>query len=97
MLSFRAFRKVGMALSSSLSNSGSTSKWRRLRMQVLKRDGFVCFYCGMEANTVDHIVPRSKIVGHDADTLDNLVAACSKCNYAKGGRFFDAGKTQVGS
>ena len=42
----------------------------------------------MEANTVDHIVPRSKIVGHDADTLDNLVAACSKCNYAKGGRFF---------
>ena len=75
-------------MASSLSNKGSTSKWRRLRAQVLRRDQNVCFYCGQYADTVDHIVPRSKLINENADTIDNLVAACKKCNYSKGGRFF---------
>ena len=37
---------------------------------------------------MDHIVPRSKLINENADTPDNLVAACAKCNYSKGGRFF---------
>jgi 5-methylcytosine-specific restriction endonuclease McrA len=75
-------------MASSLSNKGSTSKWRRLRAQVLRRDNNTCFYCGQYADTVDHIVPRSKLIDQNADTVDNLVAACKKCNYSKGGRFF---------
>jgi len=76
-------------MASYLKRNGSTSQWRRLRSQILKRDGYICFYCGGEATTVDHIVPRSKLIDQNADTPDNLVAACAKCNYAKGGRFFD--------
>jgi 5-methylcytosine-specific restriction endonuclease McrA len=75
-------------MTSSLSNKGSTSKWRRIRAQVLRRDQNTCFYCGGHANTVDHIVPRSKLVDQNADTLDNMVAACVQCNSSKGGRFF---------
>jgi hypothetical protein len=36
------------------------------------------------------LIPR-KLNG--LDTMDNLVAACSKCNYSKGGRFFVSAKT----
>ena len=75
-------------MASYLKNTGSTSQWRRLRQQILARDHHTCFYCGGEATTVDHIVPRSKLVNEQADTPDNLVAACKKCNYSKGGRFF---------
>ena len=76
-------------MASYLKGNGSTSQWRRLRSQILKRDAYTCFYCGGEATTVDHIVPRSKLIDQNADTPDNLVAACAKCNYSKGGRFFD--------
>lgn len=82
-------------MASYLKRNGSTSQWRRLRSQILKRDGHTCFYCGGEATTVDHIVPRSKLIDQNADTPDNLVAACAKCNYAKGGRFFDSGRTPM--
>lgn len=80
-------------MASYLKRNGSTSQWRRLRSQILKRDGYICFYCGGEATTVDHIVPRSKLIDQNADTPDNLVAACAKCNYAKGGRFFGSAST----
>ncbi len=77
-------------MASSLSGKGSTRKWRTIRAAILKRDQNTCFYCGDYADTVDHIVPRSKMIGENADTYDNLVAACRKCNYSKGGRFFDS-------
>lgn len=28
------------------------------------------------------------LIDQNADTVDNLVAACKKCNFSKGGRFF---------
>ena len=62
-----------------------TRTWRKTRERILRRDLFICFYCGQEANTVDHVIPR-RLGGLDSD--DNLVAACSRCNYSKGGRFF---------
>lgn len=74
-----------MSKQSALSRNGSTSKWRKIRERVLVRDGYTCYYCGSPANTVDHIIPRR--LGGD-DSMDNLVAACKKCNYSKGGRFF---------
>ena len=75
---------------SSLKQSGSTSKWRRIREQIIRRDG-CCQQCGAEEKlSVDHIVPRS--LGGD-DNPSNLQVLCSSCNSAKGGRFFERAKT----
>jgi 5-methylcytosine-specific restriction endonuclease McrA len=75
---------------SALRDSGSTRQWRSIRERILRRDGFICQYCAQEATTVDHVIPR-RLGGLDTD--DNLVAACSKCNYSKGGRFFVSKRT----
>ncbi len=73
---------------SSLSNKGSTTKWRKLRDEVIRRDGGTCQRCGMPGNHVDHIVPRRLADPSIADSLDNLQLLCSNCNLRKGGRFF---------
>ena len=59
--------------------------WRKLRGQVLMRDGCSCRYCGAEARMADHVVPRKR---GGADALDNLVACCGACNKAAGNRIF---------
>lgn len=54
------------------------------RREVLKRDNYTCQYCGSTRRlTIDHVVPRSKGGTH---TWDNVVAACERCNSAKGDR-----------
>ena len=70
---------------SALRSTGSTRQWTKIRERILRRDGYICQYCGQEANTVDHVVPR-RLGGNDVD--DNLVSACRRCNLSKGGRFF---------
>ena len=50
------------------------------RRGVLRRDGFRCGYCSKSANTIDHILPKSR---GGQDTWENLVACCLKCNNAK--------------
>jgi 5-methylcytosine-specific restriction endonuclease McrA len=67
-----------------------TRTWRKTRERILRRDGFICQYCAQEADTVDHVIPR-RLGGLDSD--DNLVAACQRCNYSKGGRFFARHRT----
>jgi len=49
---------------------------------IKARDG-MCAYCGGQAETVDHIVPRSR---GGTLTWDNAVAACVKCNHRKANR-----------
>ena len=63
-----------------------SKKWKDLRLQVLARDGYVCYVCGGEADQVDHLFPRAK----GGDTFDqfNCAAICRKCNLVKGSRFF---------
>ena len=58
----------------------STAQWKKIRLKVLNRDAYTCAYCGDTANEVDHIWPKSK---GGEDTLDNLVAACRRCNILK--------------
>ena len=58
----------------------NSSTWKKLRLRILNRDGRECYWCGMEANTVDHIVPVAK---GGTDDPENLVAACRKCNFSK--------------
>jgi len=75
---------------SSLKGTGSSNKWRKIREQIIRRDG-CCQMCGSEERlSVDHIVPRT--LGGD-DNPSNLQVLCSSCNSSKGGRFFDRGRT----
>lgn len=60
-----------------------TAAWKRLRLNVLERDSWICAYCGGEANEADHIVPT---IAGGKHTMDNLVAACKKCNGRKSDR-----------
>lgn len=57
---------------------------KRLRFEILRRDGHVCRYCGRSAPevklTVDHVIPAA--LG-GADDPSNLVAACVDCNAGK--------------
>ncbi|WP_252441998.1 HNH endonuclease [Pseudonocardia humida] len=50
------------------------------RAGVLRRDGRRCAYCGKRADTIDHVVPRSRGGAH---SWDNCVAACRSCNSRK--------------
>lgn len=50
------------------------------RRAVLARDGHRCQYCGSRAETVDHVVPRSRGGLHE---WANVVAACRPCNSLK--------------
>lgn len=52
------------------------------RAALMHRDRFRCAYCGAKADTVDHVVPRSRGV----TTVENCVAACSGCNHRKADR-----------
>jgi 5-methylcytosine-specific restriction endonuclease McrA len=61
-----------------------TRKYKAQRLIVLARDGYVCMYCGQDAQTVDHIVPI--VNGGDPIALDNMVACCTRCNSRKGSR-----------
>ena len=56
---------------------------KRLWRQCIKlRDGNRCVYCGSTENlTIDHVRPLSK--GGETNA-DNCVAACLRCNQAKG-------------
>lgn len=53
------------------------------RAGVLRRDGRTCAYCGKRADTIDHVVPRSRGGAH---TWENCVAACRACNSRKADR-----------
>ena len=67
----------------------STAAWQRLRKAVLRRDGHICQVreprCLGHASTVHHLVPSSQ-APHLFWAEENLVAACSRCNYGGGSR-----------
>lgn len=53
------------------------------RAALMHRDHFRCAYCGSKADTVDHVVPRSRGGQH---SWENCVAACAPCNRRKGNK-----------
>jgi hypothetical protein len=67
---------------------------RREGLEILKRDGFRCRYCGLDgsasfesalAMSVDFVVPRARKGKKDPS---NLVACCRSCNMIKSTRMF---------
>ncbi len=53
------------------------------RRAVFARDDYRCQYCGNHADSIDHVVPRSR---GGRDVWDNLAAACRPCNSKKRNR-----------
>ncbi|WP_373696027.1 HNH endonuclease [Actinomycetospora aurantiaca] len=50
------------------------------RAALMHRDRFRCAYCSGKAETIDHVVPRSRGGTH---TWENCVACCARCNHKK--------------
>lgn len=71
--------------------NGSTSRWRKIRLRILARDG-CCQLCGQTEGRmhIDHIIPK-RLNGTDDDW--NLRQLCQNCNLSKGGRFFEPALT----
>ncbi|MFC8824937.1 HNH endonuclease [Streptomyces sp. NPDC057137] len=68
-------------------NPGKAARaaWRETRMYLAERDGWQCFYCRSEFDTlrgvsVDHYVPKSL---WPCNLPANLVLACAPCNSLK--------------
>jgi 5-methylcytosine-specific restriction endonuclease McrA len=53
------------------------------RRAVFGRDGNRCQYCGGPAESIDHVLPRSKGGDH---SWENVVACCRSCNIRKADR-----------
>ncbi len=53
------------------------------RAALMHRDRFRCGYCGSKADTIDHVVPRSRGGAHN---WENCVACCASCNHRKADR-----------
>lgn len=53
------------------------------RRAVFGRDGNRCQYCGGPAESIDHVLPRSKGGDH---SWENVVACCRACNIRKADR-----------
>ena len=56
------------------------------RRTILARDNKICCYCGGKANTMDHVIPRSREGRH---TWTNIVACCYDCNQRKDNRLLE--------
>jgi 5-methylcytosine-specific restriction endonuclease McrA len=80
-----AFRPHGRVFHVRLAHMVRIPRWARTppltRRAVLRRDGGRCAYCTDAADTVDHVVPRSRGGQHD---WSNVVASCKRDNLVKG-------------
>jgi 5-methylcytosine-specific restriction endonuclease McrA len=50
------------------------------RPNVYARDDYRCQYCGRTADSIDHVMPRSRGGEH---VWENVAAACRPCNLQK--------------
>ena len=56
------------------------------RAALMRRDNYKCAYCGRKAETIDHVIPRSRGGQH---AWENCVASCTICNHRKADRFLE--------
>ena len=62
------------------------------RRALFARDGHRCQYCLGPAESIDHVVPRSRGGGHE---WENVVAACRPCNVRKRDRYLEDTSMQL--
>lgn len=69
-----------------------------VKRTLLRKQSNKCLYCECHLDarsmTIDHMIPRSR---GGSNTLENLAAACSKCNNAKGSMTKDEYLETVGA
>lgn len=56
------------------------------RAALMRRDDHRCAYCGRRAETIDHVIPRSRGGAH---SWENCVASCMTCNIRKADRLLE--------
>ena len=71
-----------LQLGAAVSSPAYRGRWLQLRLQILVRDRWRCYWCKRPANTVDHVQALAEGGTHDPA---NLVAACRSCNARRGG------------
>jgi hypothetical protein len=78
--------KAWVALMSRAWKGGSTSRWRKIREAVLKRDG-CCQMCGQSEGQmhIDHVIPKRLGGG---DEIWNLRQLCAKVQFEQRWSFF---------
>lgn len=87
-LGIRSFMDINpvVAIRGSVNPSRESRKSFNNRM-LFKRDHNLCMYCGKTYTyadlTRDHVTPRAQ---GGADTWENVVAACKRCNHFKADR-----------
>ena len=57
--------------------------WAAIRIRVLTEEGWTCWICRGDADTVDHLLPQAQGGAHDRA---NLRASCQSCNARRGGQ-----------
>lgn len=62
------------------------------RRAVFVRDQHRCQYCGGHAESIDHVIPRSRGGEH---RWENVVAACRRCNTQKRDRYLHETSMQL--
>jgi 5-methylcytosine-specific restriction endonuclease McrA len=60
--------------------NGATRAWRKVRAQVLDRDGWTCQLCGAPATDADHFQTVSDGGGNEPSNLRALCAGCNRSN-----------------
>lgn len=55
--------------------------YRYVRLKVLARDKYTCYWCGQPGFTMDHVTPWSK---GGRTTMTNCICACEECNGQRG-------------
>lgn len=55
--------------------------YRYIRLKVLARDKYTCYWCGRPGFTMDHVTPWSK---GGRTTMTNCICACEECNGQRG-------------
>ena len=65
------------------ANIYHSTRWRKIRIQILKRDGGICQHCGKAEKSmiVDHIQEIKD--GGDAYSYSNLETLCKSCHNTK--------------
>lgn len=78
----------------------NTHRFKQLRLAVLKRDNYTCYMCGNYADQADHVYPKMKALAAGwpielIDSMENLRAACRRCNNSKSDKMPGAQTTWV--